>query len=164
MPFQVPGLQGITAVAAGYAHSLALGADGVVWTWGDNTWGQLGDGSQIDRPSPVQVLDVADAVAISEGYGHAYALTASGDVWAWGLNDAGQLGNGTTLDQARPVCVLNLPPIASIEGGIESGSNHGLALASPYDLWAWGENGDGELGTDPSTAYSTLPIEVPELR
>src|ERR687896_641170 len=98
-PIQVPGLDEIVAIAAGRGNSMALRDDGVVFTWGHDQFGQIGDGPAADqcsgglcRPSPVQ-LSLSNVVAISAGAQHLIALTGDGRVWAWGQNSDGQLGN-----------------------------------------------------------------------
>jgi alpha-tubulin suppressor-like RCC1 family protein len=77
-------LQNVIAVSAGAYHSLALKADGTVWAWGKNYSGQLGDGSNIQRTLPVQVLGLTGIAAIAGGRDFSLALKADGTVWAWG--------------------------------------------------------------------------------
>ena len=96
-------------VAAGSCRSLAVSTDGTVWAWGDNTYGQLGDGTTTDRSTPVQVPGMADVVAIASGPVHTIALRRDGTVWAWGRNDEGQLCDGTTTDRSTPLQVQGLP-------------------------------------------------------
>jgi alpha-tubulin suppressor-like RCC1 family protein len=112
-PVEVPGLSGIVSVAAGASgeHSLALKSDGTVWAWGYNKDGQLGDGSNTDRSSPVQVKGpggtgfLTEVVSISAGHRHSLAIKSDGTVWAWGDNDIYQLGNGTYMDSNTPIQV-----------------------------------------------------------
>jgi uncharacterized repeat protein (TIGR02543 family) len=88
---------------------MALKADGTVWAWGDNEDGQLGDGTTIDRHTPVQVLDLNGVTAVSAGWDYSLALKGDGSVWAWGLNEDGQLGDGTSsIFQLTPVQVSGL--------------------------------------------------------
>lgn len=96
----------VVAVAAGPQHNLALRSDGTVWAWGSNQSGQLGDGTTIARPTPVQVTGLADVVAVAAGQYYSLALKSDGTVWAWGQNHDGLLGDGTTTDRLRPVQVL----------------------------------------------------------
>lgn len=121
-PVQVSGLSDVVAIAAGgvaryyydgnYAnyggHSLALKSDGTVWAWGNNSYGQLGDGTTTNRTTPVQVVGLSDVVAIAAGAFHSLARKKDGTVWAWGLNDSGQLGDGTTTNRTTPVRVANI--------------------------------------------------------
>ncbi|MBY9078904.1 RCC1 domain-containing protein, partial [Paenibacillus sp. CGMCC 1.18879] len=89
-------LSGVTAIAAGSSHSLALKSDGSVWAWGYGISGQLGDGSLTVRTTPVAVSGLTSEVtAIAGGNNHSLALKSDGSVWAWGYNGSGQLGDGT---------------------------------------------------------------------
>jgi alpha-tubulin suppressor-like RCC1 family protein len=111
VPAPVTGLtSGVKAVATGGYHTCALTAAAQVFCWGDDTWGQLGDGGKgyyTDLPRPVVGLSSAVAT-IAAGLGHTCAVTVSGGVWCWGANDYGQLGNGTTTDSSVPVAVAGL--------------------------------------------------------
>ena len=86
VPVQVSSLTGITAIAGGGDHSLALKNDGTVWAWGWNGYGQLGNGTNTDSNVPVQVSSLTGIIAIAGGYGHSLALKNDGTVWAWGYN------------------------------------------------------------------------------
>jgi alpha-tubulin suppressor-like RCC1 family protein len=92
------------AAAASYNHSVAVKADGSVWTWGTNEYGQLGIGNTALRNAPVQVAET-DYVAVAAGWGCSYALKGNGELWAWGLNGYYQVGIGTTDNQLVPVKV-----------------------------------------------------------
>src|SRR5690349_4544615 len=83
-------------VAAGVDHSLVVRLDGTVWAAGDNSDGQLGDGTTVSRHVPVRVRGLRGAVAVAAGTGHSLALRHDGSVWAWGNNAFGQLGDGTS--------------------------------------------------------------------
>jgi alpha-tubulin suppressor-like RCC1 family protein len=83
----------VVAIAAGYSHSLALKADGTVMAWGYNSSGQLGDGTTMQRLSPVAVPGLTAVVAIAAANRHALALKFDGTVMAWGDNSSGQLGD-----------------------------------------------------------------------
>ncbi|MBL0226588.1 MAG: hypothetical protein IPQ16_13755 [Geobacteraceae bacterium] len=89
-----------SVAAGGYnetAHTIALRADGTVWAWGDNSSGQLGDGTTTQRRSPVQVTALGSGnVAIAAGTYHSMAIKSDGTLWAWGSNANGQLGIGNT--------------------------------------------------------------------
>src|SRR5439155_456470 len=111
--------------------------------WGDNQFGQLGDGTTTNRTSPTRVAgNLTGIIAVAEGDGHTLALGAGGRVLAWGLNRFGQLGDGTTTDHNSPV------PITSVTDfrAIAAGQYHSLALEANGTVYAWGRNGEGELG------------------
>jgi alpha-tubulin suppressor-like RCC1 family protein len=81
---------------AATTHTVYLKTDGTVWAWGNNSNGQLGDGTTTQSTSPVQVSGLSNVTAIAAGATHTVALKTDGTVWAWGDNSNGQLGNGTT--------------------------------------------------------------------
>lgn len=152
-------------IAAGYAHTAALKSDGTVWTWGNNRYGQLGDGTTIDRTTPIQVKGLTDVIAIAADSpsksvftGHTVALKSDGTVWTWGWNAGGQLGDGTTIGRTTPVQVKNLTDVVAIAAG----QGHTVALKRDGTVWAWGYNGYGQLG-DGTTTTRTTPVQVQNL-
>jgi alpha-tubulin suppressor-like RCC1 family protein len=96
-PVEVSNLDGaeVKSLAGGQGHSLALKNDGTVWAWGLNQDGRLGDGTNTDSSTPVQVSDLDGVKGIAAGGAHSLALKDDGTAWAWGANPYGQLGNGT---------------------------------------------------------------------
>ncbi|MBM4165221.1 MAG: hypothetical protein FJ222_12395, partial [Lentisphaerae bacterium] len=141
-----------------YTYSLALKSDGTVWAWGDNTYGQLGDGTTTRRLTPVRVSGLSGVAAIDAGNYSAMALKTNGTVWDWGYNVYGQLGDGTTINRSTPVQV-KLSDGSALENviDIDAGSNHAVALKSDGSVWAWGSNGYGQLGIPDPNIY---PEEV----
>ena len=113
-PVQVLGLKDVVQLALGLDHSCARLTDGTARCWGSNTHGQLGDGTTIQRLTPVPVVLpsgtelLADIVDLHAGYDFSCALVASGDVYCWGWNDLGQLGDGTKVDRHAPTKVVGL--------------------------------------------------------
>ncbi len=160
-PVQVSGLTGVDVIAGGGYHSLAVKSDGgttTVWAWGDNEYGQLGNGTTTASTTPVQVSGLTDVAAIAGGEYHSLALKSDGTVWAWGGNDYGQLGNGTTATSTTPVQVTGLSDVVAIAGG----ESYSLAVKSDggtVTVWAWGRNNNGQLGNSTTTA-STTPVQV----
>ena len=166
----------VIAIAGGWAHTIALKYDGTVWTFGYNTDGQLGDGTNIDSNTPVQVVgpggvgNLTDIIAIACGYGHTIALKSDGTVWTFGRNDDGELGNGTNTNRNTPVQVVgpggvgNLEDIIAIAagGGFHlpfSWGEHTIALKSDGTVWTFGYNGYGELG-DGTNTNRNRPVQV----
>ena len=152
----------ISNIAAGENFGLALGFNGTVWAWGDNSLGQLGNGTNNDSNYPVQVSlpSLPSGVTITNiaaGGEQSLALASNGTVWAWGNNNSGELGNGTNTPSNIPVQV-SLPSGVTITN-ITAGEDFSLALASNGTVWAWGYNGDGELGNGTNT-NSNIPVQV----
>jgi alpha-tubulin suppressor-like RCC1 family protein len=151
----------IKAIAAGRAHSLALDSAGFVWAWGNNHFGQLGLSSFDEiRNTPAKLIFFPPGtrlVAISAGSSHSLALDSAGNVWAWGLNAAGQLGNGQNIDQHSPTRAT-FPAGTPAITKISAGGGHNLALDAQHRVWAWGTNGEGQLGTQNRPAPSNVPV------
>lgn len=152
---QIGGLTGITAISACGDHSVALKSDGTVWTWGWNSFGQLGDGTDIDRNVPVQVSGLTNVVAVCAGHGHTVALKSDGTVRAWGGGALGQLGDGLRTSSLTPVQVSNLTNVTTLGGG----GAFTIAMKSDKTLWTWGDNDFGELG-DGTTTGRAVPVRV----
>ena len=147
-PVQIPNLTGVTAVAAGTNHSLALKSDGTVWAWGWNVFGQLGDGSGVNQNAPVKVYGLTNVKAIAAGGVHSLALLADGSVMAWGGNSYGELGDGTTAGRSTPARVWSGTAIAC-------GQYHSLAMQTDGSLYAWGSNANGQLGDGTTISHKT---------
>ncbi len=155
-PVEVTGVSDATAVAGGGFFSMAGLSDGTVEAWGENNEGQLGNGSTTNSSVPVDVTGLTGVTAIAAGGFFGMALRADGTVWSWGENTYGELGNGTFTSSSVPVEVTGLTGVTAIAGG---GDDFGLALESNGTVWAWGNNGDGELGNG-STTNSSVPVQV----
>ncbi len=153
-PAPVSGLTGVRAIAGGSDHTVALKTDGSVWAWGSNIYGQLGDGTTIDRLRPVQVSGLSGVTAIAAGNIQTLALRSDGTVWAWGGNYGYQLGDGTSADRLLPVQVSGLTGIVAI-----SASTHGIALKGDGTVWSWGQSNFGQLG-DGTLADRPSPVVV----
>lgn len=149
---------GMSIVSAGQGHTLALKWDGTLWAWGNNTYGQLGDGTNTDRTSPVQVAGLTGVIDIATGLHHSLALKADGTVWAWGNNGSGQLGDGSKTSRPLPGQVPGLANIIAVAGG----NDYTIALAGNGTLWAWGDNSSGQFGDDSKRARHS-PVQVPNL-
>ena len=152
---QVPGLTAVVKIAAGLNHAVAVRADGSIWTWGGNAYGQLGDGTTTARNAPLRVLTIAGPAEIAAGGYHTMVLRTDGTVASWGRNDFGQLGDGTTINRTTPVTALGLTGVVAIAGG----TWHSMALKSGGTVWDWGYNGDGQLGVG-TYQSSNVPLQA----
>ncbi len=139
-------------------HSIAVCNTGSVQAWGDNSYGQLGNGSNTSSNVPIQASLPAGITAISGGGYHTIALKNDSTVWDWGFNYYGELGNGNNTDKNTPVQVNSLTGIKAISGGWV----HNLALKSDGTVWAWGYNLYGQLGNG-NNANSNVPVQVNSL-
>lgn len=158
---QVQGPAGVkfTQIAGGLYYSVALGDDGNTYAWGENNYGQLGDGTNTDRHEPVrvQVPPGVTFTQIAAGNHHSLALGNDGNVYAWGANNDSELGDGTTVDRNVPVLVQ--VPVGVAFTQVASGGQHSLALGDDGNAYAWGRNYDGELGNG-TTTNQAVPVLV----
>ena len=152
------------SIWGGARNAITLKPDGSVWTWGYNTHGQLGDGTNVDKSFPVQVLGqggngyLTGITHVMGGELHNLALKNDGTVWAWGMNMLDQLGDGNATDSWTPVEVSGLSNITQIA----SRAYHSLAVKSDGTVWAWGWDFHGALGngvSDQNYDY-TSPVQV----
>ena len=153
-------LTGVTSVTAGATHSCAVVA-GAARCWGENSNGQLGDGTQTPSSIAVAVNGLTGSVyAIDAGAQHTCALVDDG-VRCWGSNATGQLGDGTQTEAHTPV-VVDLAEWIPLTGatGIATGSNHSCALVDG-GVMCWGSNGYGELGNGTLTASAYAVAALP---
>jgi alpha-tubulin suppressor-like RCC1 family protein len=179
-PVQVRGpggtgmLSNVVGVAGGSSHSVALKADGTVWTWGENRYGQLGVSRQdyFTSPYPRQVLGpggtgfLQNIKAIASVNLFTLALATDGTVWGWGYNLDGELGVSTTTKCNPGYPLLCAPAPVQAQGlsdvtAISAGGYHSLALRADGSLWGWGYNYQGQLAEDPQlvpTRTSPAPI------
>lgn len=164
-PRFVNGLPKISAISGGTLHSLALDSSGRVWAWGNNFYGQLGNGSiENVNSTPALVPNLSGVKSIGAGGGHSLALLNDGTARAWGWNFYGQLGdglsgyqnNGDERRSAVPVVVKNVSNGAQLSAGYA----HNLVLKSDGSLLSWGNNFYGQLGRSTSDANGPLAASV----
>ncbi len=143
----------LTSISAGETHTCANLADGTIRCWGENTDGQLGDGTNTDSTIPVAVAGISTATAIGTSRASTCALLANQTIACWGNNDFGQLGDGTTTPSLTPVAV------AGISNAVELavGQDHACARLSDGTVKCWGNNGNGRLG-DGTVEASSTPV------
>src|SRR5207249_850991 len=165
-----------TAVAAGGSHTCMRLPDGTVQCWGQNNFGQLGngDGSLTSSSVPVPVRDLTTATSVVTGDSHTCALLADGTVQCWGVGDSGQRGDGTFNNISTvPVAVVGMGGAGHLTnaGAVAARGYHSCALLGDGTVWCWGRNQDGQLGNGiplpappgtqcPSSWCSSTPVRV----
>lgn len=160
------GFTGVSKVAAGQYHAIALKTDGTAWSWGYNAYGELGNGSVGTVALPVRVdvtpgVALASVVSVGAGLYHSVAVTSNGNAYAWGYNANGALGDGTTTNRNRPALVKDLAgnALTGIVAAV-AGDNYSMFLKSDGTLWATGYNNIGQLGDNTTTAFQINPTSV----
>lgn len=155
-PSRVPNLPaGVSWIAGGRDSSFAI-ANGALYAWGNNAYGQLGDGSLTQRSTPVRITGVVVS-QVESGADHTVALLTNGTVATWGRNRYGQLGSAGSANRLRPAVVPGVTGISEVRVG----RDHNIAMGSGKFL-AWGRNDGGQLGLDASTTPSTsTPTQIP---
>jgi alpha-tubulin suppressor-like RCC1 family protein len=154
MPLPVPGLGGITAVAAGGQHTCALDAAGSAHCWGGNIDGELGATGPFMMATPTTIA--GPIVAIAAGSDHTCLLSADGSMRCTGSNQYGQLGSAMPFMSYTPLLVAGVPPASAIAAGGDA--SYALVVGR---AWGFGSNASGQLAAAPAdvVAPSLLPFE-----
>jgi alpha-tubulin suppressor-like RCC1 family protein len=143
-------------VAAGDNHTAAIKTDGTLWTWGNASFGQLGNANLTERSTPVTTFAGGNNwKQVVAGNAYTAAVKTDGTLWAWGLNTSGQLGNATILSRSTPV--------TTFAGGtdwklLNAGDRHTAAIKTDGTLWTWGYGGNGRLGNTIITGNRSTPV------
>ncbi len=155
-PVTVTGLSDIKQIEAGDNHTCAVSNNnGLVYCWGSNMSGQLGDGTTFSRSVPTQVPSLLNVLEVASGGVFTCVLHGNRQVSCWGANNAGQLGDGTTAARSTPAPVTNLDSVTQISAG----AAHACAIQSGVTLWCWGNNNVGQLG-DNSSIQRNAPVQI----
>jgi len=157
IPVSVVGGLRFGTVSAGSDHACGIAAGGAAYCWGDNAYGELGDGTTVGKAAPVAVRGGLSFGALSTGAGHTCGVTNGGAVHCWGMNDSGQLGDGTTTDRITPVAVLGGFTFATVSAS--AGGGHTCGITTGGATYCWGHNAFGELG-DGTTIDQASPVAV----
>jgi alpha-tubulin suppressor-like RCC1 family protein len=152
-------LDSVVQISAGSRHTCALIVDGGVKCWGDNAYGQIGDGSTADRLAAVDVVGLGSlATAVAAGGRHTCAIMEGGGVMCWGDNSKGQLGNGSTTSSPHPVSVQSLSGTVT---AISLGDMHTCVLLDSGGVKCWGRSDEGQLGNGTfSPNPNMFPVDV----
>lgn len=156
IPVQAGKESASTSIVAGIDVTFVIKADNSLWAWGNNGWGQLGDGTDKDKNTPVKIMDDVKSVYVDEGSTHSYyamAIKTDSSLWAWGGFNYGQFGDGTTESKHSPV---------KITDGVSSvsfGNSYTLILKTDGSLWGTGENIQGQLG-DGTGKSKYIPVKI----
>jgi alpha-tubulin suppressor-like RCC1 family protein len=151
------------SVAGGYAHTAGIKTNGTLWTWGDNTFygmdgGQLGDNTNTNKSSPVQVGVETNWSSVACGNIHTAAIKTDGTLWTWGRGTTGQLGDGAGV-------ISRSSPAQTIAGGTDwsklaCGSYNTAAIKTDGTLWLWGQNYYGQLGINIGIGNKSSPAQT----
>ena len=144
-PSMVISAREATTIAGGQGSSFVIMADGSLWAFGQNAYGQLGDGTDIMRQVPVWVMD--DVVAVSARGRTSMAIRNDGTLWAWGRNIKGQVETGHSWYSINPVQIMDNVISVSV------GHTHAAAIRADGSLWMWGSNSSGQIGDGTFTEW-----------
>ncbi len=163
-PLPVSGNHMFVALKAGNGHACGLTADGTVYCWGYNLWGQLGTevnaGGVTPTPTPTPVASSAAFTQIAAGESHTCGLTAAGAAWCWGRNNFGQLGTTLNLNTSMPTPTPQLVAGDVVFASLIGGGTHTCGLTAAGAAYCWGNNDRGQLGT--TLELSTgVPVTAP---
>ena len=162
VPVKITALDHIIQIAAnGGEHCLALKADGSVWSWGYNSYGQLGSGNLNYSNSPAQLYSISDVVEIGIGDQNSFAVKSDGTAWAWGFNGVGEIGIENTNND-YPMVPFYIPVFTDVKR-ICAGQVHTIFQKSDNTTWTLGSNVFGQLGDGSNVISRFTPVQVPGL-
>ncbi|HET7023602.1 MAG TPA: hypothetical protein VFI39_00175 [Gemmatimonadales bacterium] len=149
-------------VSVGNDHACAIDTLGRGWCWGDDTYGELGNGIPLDSSpmgyQPQRVAGGHTFVQVASGWNHVCALDGAGRTWCWGDNGFGQLGGSSLRNSSTPLQIAGAPAFRALAQGGNSSTTCGIATDNT--AYCWGENDHGEAGTGSVAAAVTSPHPV----
>jgi hypothetical protein len=142
-------------------HTCAVADDGMVWCWGNNDRGELGDGTAESRGNPTPVRGLPGrAIDASAGYAHTCALLEDGSAYCWGDNTGGQIDSGSIEERIfEPTRSPSTVPFVTISAG----QAHTCATTAEGEVYCWGNTSGGQCGVDPKDAFAVGPTKIPGL-
>ncbi len=142
--------------ASSGSYSLAVKSNGTLWAWGQNWFGQLGNGTNTDAAVPVQVGTDNDWLIVSPGHEYVLATKTNKTLWAWGINNVAQLGNGSYVNSNSPAQIGTDNDWTLVDASFETS----MALKANGSIWAWGNNFNGIFGNGTTGTSSNVPVQV----
>lgn len=156
-----------TTISAGSSHSMVIDSDNVLWAWGDNSLGQLGNGTTDNALSPIKIMN--DVKSVSAGKSHTAAIQTDGSLWIWGCNHKGELGNGISGNDEGYIWdswggdnyPIQTVPVKVMDGvsAVSCGNEYTAIIKTDGSLWLWGMNECGQIGNG-TTEIVTQPVKV----
>ena len=156
------GGEAITDISTGYCHTEAVSSSGKLYTWGCNSYGQLGDGTLTFNPTPTEIplssFAEESIVSVHAGLYYSFAITASGNTYGWGENVNGQVGDGTMINKNAPVILSSIADTINIST-IRAGRWSTLAITDSGELFRWGRASTGPIGNE-ANIRDVVPIQT----
>jgi alpha-tubulin suppressor-like RCC1 family protein len=157
-PTLISNLSNWSSIAAGNVHSLAIKTDGTLWSFGENSSGQVGrtisSNSYKMSPGQIGALTTWSKVATHSSSTSSFAIKTDQTLWGWGNNYDGVLGVGTSTNATSPLQIGS-----SSWSQVATGATTTLAVRADGTLWSWGKNAEGQLGLG-DTVYRSSPNQV----
>ncbi len=156
------------SISSGEDHTCALATNNKIYCWGDNSVGELGDGSNINKNKPV-LIDTSDIsniqfTSVASSYASTCAISDNEQAYCWGYNNYGQLGDGTNDNQNRPILVdtssIGNIKFKNIALSTIDGFAHTCALSTNGQVYCWGNNTYGQLGDGKLGLFNNKPVAV----
>jgi len=156
IPVQINGTENWKSIIAGINHRGALTVDGALWMWGENDWGQIGNGTTEDQATLTKIDSTSVWKQIALGFDNSWGIKEDGTLWTWGINSVGAPADPTLWTLTTPTQITTDNDWAYVIAG----DANVIALKDDGTLWAWGTNQFGQLGIGDTSQYITIPTEI----